>query len=71
MANFGEPDTGEVRRTPLLETVWKLRMGIDLGCSEWPKQGEDVLSRSLEPLNKGKQESSSYFPDSLSKHLGE
>jgi hypothetical protein len=24
------------------ETVWKIRIGPDLGRSEWPKQGGDV-----------------------------
>ncbi len=35
------------------ETVWKIRIGLDLGCSGWPKQGEDVPSGPLEPLETG------------------
>ncbi len=61
----------ELPRIPLLETVWKLRIGLDLGCSERPKQGEVVPFRRLEPPNKRDQEPFSYFPDSLSRHLGE
>ena len=45
------------------ETVWEIRMGHDLGCSEWPKQDEEVPSRPLEPLNTGDQDPSGYFPD--------
>jgi hypothetical protein len=47
------------------ETVWKIRIGLALGCSEGPKQGEDIPSRPLEPLNTGDQDPFSYFPDSL------
>src|SRR5215216_120597 len=47
------------------ETVWKIRIGLDLGCSEWPKQGGDVPSHPLEPLSTGNEEPSSYFPDSF------
>ena len=35
-----------------LETPNKARQG----CKEWPKQGEDVPSHPLEPLNTGGQE---------------
>ena len=48
-----------------LETVWKIRIGLDLGCSEWSKLGGDVPSHPLEPLNIGNEEPSSYFPDSF------
>jgi hypothetical protein len=51
----------ELLRTPLLETVWKFRIGLDLACSEWPKQGEVVPFRPLEPPNKGDQEPFSFF----------
>src|SRR5215211_2110575 len=56
---------GQMAKVELLETVWKIRIGLDLGCSEGPKQGEDVPSRPLVPLNTGDQEPSGYFPDSL------
>jgi hypothetical protein len=36
-----------------LETVWKFQIGLDVGCSEWPKQGEEVQFWPLEPLNTG------------------
>jgi hypothetical protein len=45
----------------LSETVWKIRIGLDLGCSEWPKQGEDVPSHPLEPLNTANEELSAIF----------
>ncbi len=48
------------------ETVWKIQIGLDLGCSKWPKQEEDVPSRPLEPLTTGAQALSSYFPDTVS-----
>ena len=49
------------------ETVWKIGIGADVGCSEWPKQDEDVPLRPLEPLETGDQVPSSYFPNSFGK----
>jgi hypothetical protein len=40
MAKFAEPDTGELPRIPLLETVWKLRTGSVSWSREAAQRGE-------------------------------
>jgi hypothetical protein len=69
IANRAESLTGELPRILIPKAVSKIRIGVDLGCSEWPKQREDVPSHPFEPLNIGDQDPSSYFPDSFSTHL--
>ncbi len=33
------------------ETIWKTRVGLDMGCGEYPKQGEEVRPCRLELVN--------------------
>jgi hypothetical protein len=49
------------------EKLKKNGIGADVGCSEWPKRGEDGPSRPREPPETGHREPSSYFPNSFGK----
>ena len=69
--NFREPDTGEVRGIPLLETVWKISWKVLDGPSLVAHEGEMGRLRPFWPLAAPHIGACSDFPNSFSRHLGE
>ena len=70
-ADFREPPTGEVRRIPLLETVWKIAGELhrrDLYVVHNLYRGSLPL---IYRLAAHQFEDLFEFPDSLSRHFGE
>ena len=61
----------ELRRIPLLETVWKLPEGVGSRAFWWRQAPEKVLIRPFSRLVGPRIGANAEFPDSLSTHSGE